>query len=165
MGRGGRVLASFLLLLCLACVVCVGAAGSACKGRRGCASEEEEEEEERGALRDNVWRVQVSIVGKGAVKTRGAPVDCASDGATQKGRCGPELLRFKELSPPLLEAMPAPGWRLDRWESRLREPDGASTPRQGRMPDGRFYLNGFGYEDTGELETVTAVFVPDPRGD
>ena len=26
------------------------------------------------------------------------------------------------------------------------------------MPDGRVYLNGFGYEDTGELETVTAVF-------
>jgi hypothetical protein len=29
------------------------------------------------------------------------------------------------------------------------------------MPDGRFYLNGFGYEDTGELDTVTAVFVRD----
>ena len=28
------------------------------------------------------------------------------------------------------------------------------------MPDGRVYLDGFGYSDTGELETVTAVFVP-----
>jgi hypothetical protein len=164
MGRRARVLASFSLLVCLVGLVCLGTAASTCKGRRGCDSEEEEEEE-RGQLRDNLWRARVSIVGRGAVKTREPAFDCTSDGVTQEGRCGPELLRFKELSPPLLEALPAPGWRLDRWESLLREPDGASNPRRGRMPDGRFYLNGFGYEDTGELETVTAVFVPDAGGD
>ena len=35
--------------------------------------------------------------------------------------------------------------------------------RSGRMPDGRLYMNGFGYEDTGQLETVTAVFVATGR--
>lgn len=35
------------------------------------------------------------------------------------------------------------------------------TAAPGPMPDGRVYLDGFGYRDTGQLETVTAVFVPD----
>ena len=35
----------------------------------------------------------------------------------------------------------------------------AVVPRIGRPPDGPLYVNGFGYSDTGELETVTAVFV------
>jgi hypothetical protein len=28
------------------------------------------------------------------------------------------------------------------------------------MPDGRLYLNGFGYRDTGAVETVFALFEP-----
>ena len=37
---------------------------------------------------------------------------------------------------------------------------GSKRPRAGPMPDGDVYLDGFGYADTGELETVTAVFTP-----
>jgi hypothetical protein len=58
----------------------------------------------------------------------------------------------------MLAATPAAGRRLDHWESRTREPDGAVVARQGPTPDGARYVNGFGYTDTGELETVTAVF-------
>ena len=135
--------------------------GSGCKGGKGCALEEseEEEQEERDQARDNYWRAQISIVGKGSVRTDSSIFDCVGDGVTQTGKCGPNLLKFPELSPPLMKASPAPGWRLDHWESLTREPDGAMKPREGRMPDGRFYLNGFGYTDTGELETVKAVFV------
>ena len=90
--------------------------------------------------------------------------DCRSDGTTQTGKCGPTLLRFKELQPPLLTAIGAPGWRFDHWESMIRTADGKEAPRQGRMPDARVYLNGFGYSDTGALDTVTAVFVAAPDG-
>ena len=57
-----------------------------------------------------------------------------------------------------MRATGAPGWKLDHWESRTRQRDGGMTSRVGPMPDGRVYLNGFGYSDTGGLETVTAVF-------
>jgi len=130
-------------------------APSACR-----ACEDSEEEEEREALRDNFWRAQVAIVGRGGVKTAAPAIDCASDDARMTGVCGPHLFRFKELAPPLLQATPAPGWRFDHWESTIRARDGAVAPRQGRMPDGPLYLNGWGYEDTGALETVTCVFVP-----
>ena len=66
------------------------------------------------------------------------------------GDCGPKLVTFTERQPPLLRATAGPGWRFDHWESSLRT---------GAMPDGEFYLNGFGYEDSGQTETVTAVFV------
>jgi hypothetical protein len=145
----------------LVLAVLLAAASSTCKGRRGCEESEEEEEEERDQLRDHYWRARLSIVGKGTLKTHGPAFDCTSDGTVQTGRCGPELLKFKEMSPPLVEEFAGAGWRFDHWESLIREPDGSMVPRAGRMPDGRFYLNGFGYEDTGELETVTAVFVRD----
>lgn len=140
-------------------VLVVGAAGAA-TGCKACREEELEEEEERDQQRDNFWRAQISIQGKGSAKTPVLAFDCASDGTTQTGDCGPKLVKFKELAPPTIEAKPAPGWRLDHWESEIREPDGSVGPRKGRMPDGRLYLNGFGYSDTGELETVRPVFVP-----
>jgi hypothetical protein len=130
-----------------------------CTGGKACREEDAEEEEERSLDRDHYWRAQVSIVGAGAVRATPRGIDCASDGALQRGDCGPVLFRFKELKPAILEAVPAPGWRLDRWESRTREPDGAVVVRRGPMPDGSRYVNGFGYTDTGEIETVTAVFV------
>lgn len=124
--------------------------------------DDDEEQEEQDRERDNFWRAQIVIVGAGAVKTTEAGFDCASDGVTQHGQCGPKLLKFKEMRPALLHATPAPGWRLDAWKSLIREPDGTTHPRKGPMPDGVLYLNGFGYADTGELETVTAVFVRAP---
>jgi hypothetical protein len=128
-------------------------------GCKACSEEAAMEEEERSLERDHYWSAQVSIVGAGAVRSTQSGIDCASDGIVQRGPCGPVFLRFKELSPAMLEATPAPGWRLDRWESRTREPDGAVVARRGPMPDGARYVNGFGYTDTGELEMVTAVFV------
>jgi hypothetical protein len=129
---------------------------------KSCHDEEEEEEQE--AARDNYWRAQIAIVGQGTVRTSTKAFDCTSDGSHQTGQCGPMLLKFKELAPPLLQAVGAPGWRFDHWESVIRARDGAVGPRQGRMPDGRLYLNGFGYVDTGALETVTPVFVVAPDG-
>lgn len=137
---------------------------AACKSCKSCDENESEEEEERERERDHYWRAQIRIVGKGTVKTFIDAFDCTSDGATQSGECGPKLVKFKELRPATMEATPAPGWRLERWESLIRGPDGATSPRSGPMPDGRVYLNGFGYADTGELETVTAVFVATPDG-
>ncbi|HEY8041749.1 MAG TPA: hypothetical protein VIF15_18220 [Polyangiaceae bacterium] len=146
--------AATLLLMSLLAV------GTACRGCKGC--EEEEEQEERDTQRDHFWRAQIAIQGQGTVKTFVDAYDCTSDGTTQRGECGPKLVVFKELKPPTMEAHPAPGWRFERWESTIRERDGSAHPRAGAMPDGRVYLNGFGYSDTGELETVTAVFVPEP---
>jgi hypothetical protein len=133
-------------------------------GCKACREDEAEEEEEREQQRDHFWRAQIAIVGKGTVRTFVEAFDCRSDGAVQTGDCGPKLVRFKELKPPTMEAIPAPGWKLDHWESSIREPDGSVAPRKGRMPDGRVYLNGFGYADTGELETVKPIFVPSLDG-
>jgi hypothetical protein len=121
--------------------------------------DESEEQEERDLQRDNYWRVQIAISGQGRVKTFIDAFDCASEGAGQHGDCGPKLIRFKELAPPTMEARPAAGWRFDHWDALVREPDGGTHGRAGRMPDGKVYIDGFGYEDTGQLETVTAVFV------
>lgn len=136
--------------------------GTSCKGCRGCEDDDEsEEQEERDMQRDHFWRAELVLVGQGNVKSVVPAFDCTADGVAQRGECGPRLVRFKELAPPMMEARPAAGWRLEHWDSRIREPDGGAHPRAGPMPDGRFYLNGFGYTDTGQLETVTAVFVPD----
>ena len=97
------------------------------------------------------------------MKTFIAAFDCTSDGATQRGECGPKLVTFKEMQPATMEATAAPGWRFDHWESLIHQPDGAMIPRQGPMPDGRVYLNGFGYADTGQLEVVKAVFARAPE--
>jgi hypothetical protein len=85
---------------------------------------------------------------------------CTSDGERTQGNCGPKLLTFEELRPPLLHATASPGWQLARWESVIRSPAGATRQRPPPMPDGAYYLDGFGYSDTHETETVTAVFVP-----
>ena len=82
------------------------------------------------------------------------------DGAKQAGACGPKLVVFKELAPPLLRASASPVWSFDHWESSIRASDGTTAPRTGPMPDGELYLNGLGYVDTGALETVTTVFIP-----
>jgi hypothetical protein len=140
-------------------VVGTGAALCAVPAFRAWREEEAEEKEEREMQRDHFWRVQIVVEGQGTVKTFIPAFDCTSDGTTQIGECGPKLVRFKELAPPTMEARPSSGWKLDRWESQIRAPDGSVHPRKGPMPDGRVYLNGFGYEDTGELETVRAVFV------
>ena len=115
--------------------------------------------EEHDAQRDNFWRARVVIVGRGRVKTFVAAFDCASEGAGEHGDCGPKLVRFKELAPPTMEAQPATGWRFDHWDAQIRDADGKVHGRAGKMPDGRVYIDGFGFEDTGQLETVTAVFV------
>ena len=141
-------------------VLALAALPGASSGCKSChLDSEEEEQEELNQARDHFWRVQIRIVGQGTVKTRITAFDCASDGVRTTGGCGPKLVTFKEIEPPLMEAVPAAGWKLDHWESLIRGADGSTAPRQGRMPDGRVYLNGFGYEDTGALETVTAVFV------
>ena len=125
-----------------------------------CHSDDESEEaEERDQQRDNWWRVQVAVTGRGTVTSKDGLIHCSFDEKAGPRACGPVLFRFKELKPPLLDGQPAEGWRLDHWESSVRERDGAVAPRKGPMPDGRYYINGFGYEDTGQLETVTAVFV------
>jgi hypothetical protein len=116
--------------------------------------------EEQDDSRDNFWRARISIIGSGNVRTENGEFDCVSDGTTVRGSCGPRLLRFKERQPPLMRATAERGWRFEHWEAVILEPNGSTRPRAGRMPDGPLYLNGFGYADTGEIETVTAVFVP-----
>ncbi len=119
-----------------------------------------DEGEDREDARDNFWRVRIIIVGRGRVATAIDAFDCRSDGAVQSGECGPKLVTFHELRPPLLIATGAPGWAFDHWESIVIRPDGKPRERTMPMPDGPRYIDGFGYRDTGELETVTAVFVP-----
>ncbi|HEX8795039.1 MAG TPA: hypothetical protein VF765_29030 [Polyangiaceae bacterium] len=141
-----------------ALALCVSLTSTAC---RSCREDESEEQEERDLARDHFWRAQITIVGQGTVKTHVDAFDCTSDGKAQHGTCGPRLVVFKELAPPMMEAIAAPGWRFDHWDALIREPDGGTHGRVGPMPDGKMYLDGFGYRDTGQLETVTAVFVPD----
>ena len=118
-------------------------------------------EEERDIQRDNYWRAQITITGRGRVKRPRTAFDCFSEGAEAHGSCGPKLVTFKELAPPTMVAQAPRGWRFDHWEASIREPDGSVHGRPGQMPDGKVYIDGFGYSDTGQLETVTAVFVPD----
>ena len=152
--RAGR---AWLLLASIA------VATPSCRGCKGCERDDElEEQEERDMQRDNFWRAQIAITGRGRVKTYIDAFDCSSDGTAQRGECGPKLVRFKELAPPTMQALPAPGWRFDHWDASIRDPDGGVHGRAGRMPDGPVYIDGFGYEDTGQLETVTAVFAPVP---
>ena len=115
--------------------------------------------EDQDLSRTNFWRVEVRITGQGTVSGALAGIDCTSDGLRTHGTCGPTLLRFDELHPPLLRATGAHGWRFDRWEPTIREHDRSTHARAGRLPDGPVYLDGFGYSDTGELEDLTAVFV------
>lgn len=136
-------------------------AATGCRGCKSCEDDELEEQEERDMQRDNFWRAQVTITGQGRVKTFIDAIDCAADDGGQHGRCGPQLFVFKEMAPPTMEAQPAPGWRFDHWDARVRDPDGGVHGRAGRMPDGKIYIDGFGWTDTGQLETVIAVFVPE----
>jgi hypothetical protein len=150
-------------------IAILGAAAGSCDRCHG-ASRERDPQVDEGASdpeeaddqRDNYWRVRVVIVGAGDASTADKRIAChGAPPAAQSGACGPVLLRFNERAPPLVRATPAPSWHFARWSSLLTEPDGSTHPRTGKMPDGVLYLNGFGYADTGELETVTAVFVPD----
>jgi hypothetical protein len=122
------------------------------------AHEDEDEDDDHPPL--NLWRVEVRIVGHGALATPHGELACQATGGAATGRCGPELLRFAELDPPLLRATGARGWRFDRWTAELHRRDGTTTPRPAPLPDGRLYLNGLGYVDDGTRETVTAIFVP-----
>jgi hypothetical protein len=142
----------------LVALLCLTTSAASCKSCQSCDDEEEHEERERE--REHYWRVAIRITGKGRVKTFIPAFDCRSDGERATGECGPKLVTFKELHPATLEAVADDGWTLGRWSSEIREKDGSVHARQGPMPDGRVYLNGFGYTDTGALETVTAVFVP-----
>ena len=138
---------------------------AACRGRARHQRDDDDPQSDEGGgededlTRTNFWRVEVRIIGHGSVSGAVARVDCTSDGAQQRGTCGPTLLRFDELHPPLLRATAGPGWRFSHWEPTIREPDGSMRARHGRLPDGPLYLDGFGYSDTGELEILTAVFV------
>lgn len=115
--------------------------------------------EDKDDNRPNYWRAEIAIVGHGEVASVVGGFACTSDGMRTVGDCGPRLLAFHERNPPLLRATGSPGWRFDHWQSTTRHADGRVATRAGPMPDGRLYLNGFGYRDTGALETVTAVFV------
>jgi hypothetical protein len=147
-------------------VLCIGAAS--CKGcheRRDLGDVDREvdegsDPEEADDSRDNFWRARIAIIGHGNVATESKILDCSSDGVQTSGKCGPELMRFKERTPPLLRATAAPDWKFDHWDAVITARTGSNRPRAGRMPDGVLYLDGFGYADTGELETVTAVFTP-----
>jgi hypothetical protein len=110
--------------------------------------EDDDDDEDAEDARLNYWHPRIVVVGDGVVTSAIVPIACTSSG----GLCGPLAIAFDERQPPLLRAVAAPGWRLDRWQSSLRT---------GPMPDGRFYVNGLGYDDTGQIETVTAVFVRD----
>ncbi len=135
-------------------------AGERPRGEREDDDRETDEGEDRDDARDNFWRVRIVIVGRGRIATAIDAFDCRSDGAVQSGECGPKLVRFHELRPPLLIATGAAGWTFDHWESIVIRPDGTTRPRTTPIPDGPRYVDGFGYADTGELETLTAVFVP-----
>ncbi|GAC1546660.1 MAG: hypothetical protein NVS3B10_10630 [Polyangiales bacterium] len=128
--------------------------------------EESDEEalEEKELTTDQLWRVGVTLVGFGRVATApGSPepqtLDCARDAAGQHGECGPKLLRYRQMTPALLTARGAVGWKFARWETRLRLPDGKIV-RGRKIPEpfNRVYIDGFPAGDTGETELLTAIF-------
>jgi hypothetical protein len=142
-------------------VLVVSAGCKSCeKSRDSDIDREGGDPEDQDDSRDNFWRARIAIIGSGNVRTESGVFDCTSTGTDLRGSCGPRLLRFKERQPPLMRATAARGWRFVRWEAAMVEPNGSTRSRSGPMPDGPLYLNGFGYADTGETETVTAVFVP-----
>ena len=124
----------------------------------------EEEAEEKELTTDQLWRVGVTLVGFGRVATAPASpeaqsIDCARDTKGQHGECGPKLLRYRQMTPALLTARGAVGWKFVRWETRLRLPDGKIVPgRKIPEPFNRVYIDGFPAGDTGETELLTAIF-------
>jgi hypothetical protein len=138
--RRSRIVASVVAVVAIA-----GFAAFAIKHHDDDDDDDDDEDAEDAQL--NYWRPHVIVIGNGVVASVVAPITCTSSG----GMCGPTLIAFDERRPPLLRAIATPGWRFDHWESSLRT---------GPMPRGKLYINGFGYTDTGQTETVTAVFVP-----
>jgi hypothetical protein len=129
------------------------------KGEEGEHGTEEEREHQ-----DHLWRVGLVLIGEGTVQTNieGIPemwMDCTRDAKGQSGECGPKLLRWKEVQPPLLDAHGAKGWKFVRWESRTRRWSGGIAPTAKVIaPGNRLYLNGMGNRDTGACEILTAHF-------
>lgn len=143
-------------LVLAAVLAAIASTALGCHRSRDGDAEDDEDEDSQDLQRTHYWRVQIAITGRGSVRDPSSKIDCtARETSPPEGRCGPELFAFEELAPPLLRATGAVGWRFDRW---------LSTTRTGPMPDGRYYVNGLGYRDTGVLERVTAVFVPTPDG-
>jgi len=126
--------------------------------------EERELSEEERENQEHLWRVQLTLVGEGVVRTNieGIPaiaVDCKRDAEGQSGECGPKLLRWKEARPPLLTAHGAPGWKFIQWKTSTRKADGSIVPTNKVLEPGlRLYLNGMGTKDAGDCELLTAVF-------
>ena len=125
---------------------------------------EEEALEEKELVEEQLWRVGVMVVGHGRVSTapqspEAQSIDCARDAHGQHGECGPKLLRYRQMTPALLTARGATGWKFSHWETRLRLPNAKIVPgRKIPEPFHRLYINGFPAGDTGETELLTAVF-------
>jgi hypothetical protein len=159
--------AEFVVALCFVALGCKSRDQRARVAARDAPTHAEvdpDQDDDEDDDRDNYWRAQIAIVGRGAVKTTVEAFDCMRDSRDPpRGECGPKLVRFKELSPPLMRAIAARGSSFHHWEAIVHEPDGTTRARIGPLPDGPVYIDGFGYRDTGELETVTAVFVDTPN--
>ncbi len=110
---------------------------------------------------DRYWRVEIVVIGKGAVVSGGPTVECISGAAGASTKCDTVMVGFPKSAPPTVEAIPAPGWRFDRWSSVIHGPQGAAWNRHGRIPPGTHYSPGAFYTDMRYVETLTAVFVED----
>lgn len=125
---------------------------------------EERESEEERENREHFWRVELTLVGQGVVRTnlegiKAIWVECTRDEKGQSGECGPKLLRWREGQPPLLTARGAKGWKFVRWESKTRKSDGKIVPTAKKFePAQRLYFNAMGVDDNGDSELLTAYF-------
>lgn len=156
-----------LLALCLA----LASQEVGCARLRKAIEKDEVEEKEGHELseeerenQEHLWRVKLTLVGQGVVRTNieGIPemsLRCTRDEKAQSGECGPKLLRWKEGQPPLLTARGAKGWKFVRWTTSTLRPNGSIVPTEKVIEPGlRLYLNGMGTRDTGESELLTAYF-------
>ena len=157
------------------------AASSSAVTKSKAEEDEEEEENEEGEedegkeeaenaelSKPQFWRVQIVLVGKGIVVSYDKAIECGDDGVHHGTQCGPQawtapLVGFQPARS-TLTALPAPGFRLAKWEATIHRADGRIKPRR-KTSIKDFYVNYFkAPHDPADLEIVTVTFTEAPPG-
>lgn len=132
-------------------------------------NEAKEEAEKAELMKPQFWRVKIVIAGQGFVTSYDKTVTCGNDGTHHGEMCGPTAFNapITGYKPAVsaLTAIPAPGWRLSKWDAVIQHANGKVTKRK-KTSIRDFYINRFKRPyDANDLEVVTVTFKEIPDGE